>query len=83
MTEKRFEMVIVDVQGNFYYLDKVTDEKISSTLALEDKLNELAEENEELKNAIIGKIQYDEDLEKFAVEKGLIKKDWARFDDYD
>lgn len=49
MTEKRFEMVIVDVQGNFYYLDRVTDEKISSTLALEGKLNELAEENEQLK----------------------------------
>lgn len=49
MTEKRFEMVIVDVQGNFYYLDRVTDEKISSTLALEGKLNELANENEQLK----------------------------------
>lgn len=52
MTEKRFEMVIVDVQGNFYYLDKVTDEKISSTLALEGKLNELAEENEKLKKDV-------------------------------
>lgn len=49
MTEKRFEMVIVDIQGNFYYLDRVTDEKINSTLALEDKLNELADENEQLK----------------------------------
>lgn len=24
MTEKRFHMIIEDVEGNFYYLDKVT-----------------------------------------------------------
>ena len=42
-------MVITDSQGNFYYLDKKTDEKIKSTLTLEDKLNELADESEQLK----------------------------------
>lgn len=46
-------------------------------------LNNLSDENEQLKDAIIGKIQYGEDLEKFAIEKGLIQEDWARFDDYD
>lgn len=33
MTEnKRFKMVITDDEGNFYYLDKVTGEKIRSTM---------------------------------------------------
>lgn len=44
---------------------------------------ELVAENKQLKEAIIGKIQYGEDLEKFAIKKGIISKDWARFDDYD
>lgn len=44
---------------------------------------ELVTENKQLKEAIIGKIQYNEDLEKFAIKKGIISKDWARFDDYD
>lgn len=52
MTEKRFEMVIEDTQGNFYYLDKKTGEKIKSTLVLEDKLNELYRENKELQDTI-------------------------------
>lgn len=46
---KRFEMIIEDSQGNFHYLDKQTNEKIKSTITLENKLNELADENEELK----------------------------------
>ena len=49
MTEKRFEMIITDMDGNFYYLDKITNEKIKSTLTLENKLNELNDENEQLK----------------------------------
>lgn len=55
-----------------------------------DRLNELYDENErlsqendELIEAIIGKVQYGEDLGKFVVEKGLITKDWDRFDCYD
>lgn len=53
MTEnKRFKMVIADDDGNFYYLDKVTGEKIRSTMQLEDKLNELNDENERLKGSI-------------------------------
>ena len=53
MTEnKRFKMVIADDDGNFYYLDKVTGEKIRSTIQLEDKLNELNDENEKLKGSI-------------------------------
>ena len=46
-------------------------------------LSKLQKENEQLKSAIIGHIQYHEDLEKFAVEKGIIEHDWARFDGYD
>ena len=49
MTEKRFEMVITGADGSFHYLDKNTGEKITSTLELENKLNELHEENIELK----------------------------------
>ena len=53
MTEnKRFKMVIADDDCNFYYLDKVTGEKIRSTMQLEDKLNELNDENERLKGSI-------------------------------
>ena len=46
MTEnKRFEMIITGADGSFYYLDKNTGEKITSTLELENKLNTLHEEN--------------------------------------
>ena len=48
MTEKRFEMVSTGADGSFHYLDKNTGEKITSTLELENKLNELHEENEYL-----------------------------------
>ena len=57
MSEKRFEMVITDKQGNFHYLDNVTGEKITSTLTLENKLNELAEENEQLRQSIDSMIE--------------------------
>lgn len=52
MTEKRFEMIITSADGSFYYLDKNTGEKITSTLELENKLNALHEENEQLKKQI-------------------------------
>ena len=49
---KRFNMIITDAEGNFYYHDNITDEKITSTLRLENKLNELNDENEQLKSII-------------------------------
>lgn len=49
MTEKRFNMIITGADGSFYYHDNVTDERITSTLELENKLNELSDENEQLK----------------------------------
>ncbi len=52
MSEKRFKMIITNADGSFHYLDEITGEKITSTLTLEDKLNELAEENQELKRLI-------------------------------
>ena len=52
MTEKRFEMVITGADGSFHYLDKNTGEKITSTLELENKLNELHEENQSSKEFI-------------------------------
>ena len=49
MTEKRFKMIITSADGSFYYLDEITGEKITSTLELENKLNELHDENIGLK----------------------------------
>ena len=49
---KRFEMVITGVDGSFYYLDTVTGERIKSTLELENKLNELNDENNHIKQTI-------------------------------
>ena len=49
MTEKRFKMIITSADGSFYYLDEITGEKITSTLELENKLNELYDENQKLK----------------------------------
>ena len=50
-----------------------------------DKENkELKKEKKELEEVIIDKVKYHEDnLEEFLIKKGLIKEDWARFDDYD
>ena len=48
MTGKRFKMIITSADGSFHYLDEITGEKITSTLALEDKLNELNNENKKL-----------------------------------
>ena len=90
MTEKRFTIKSQD--DYFGITDNNTVDKVNVINGIHteieakwlcDLLNALHEENEELKNAIIGKIQYGEDLEKFAIEKGLIQEDWARFDDYD
>jgi len=49
MTEKRFTIVVTGSDGSFHYWDKFTDERITSTLELENKLNELSDENEKLK----------------------------------
>lgn len=54
---KRFEMVITGVDGSFYYLDTVTGERIKSTLELENKLNNLYDENEQLKQQIRNSIE--------------------------
>lgn len=53
MTEKRFKMIITNADGSFHYLDEITGEKITSTLALEDKLNELSDEKEKWKSASV------------------------------
>lgn len=51
MTE-RFKMIITNADGSFHYLDEITGEKITSTLELEDKLNELNDENQKLKKKL-------------------------------
>ena len=45
MTEKRFTMVITGSDGSFHYWDKVTDERITSTLELENKVSECKKMN--------------------------------------
>ena len=50
MAEKRFTIVVTGSDGSFHYWDKFTDERITSVLELENKLNELSDENEQLKS---------------------------------
>ena len=52
MAEKRFTIVVTGSDGSFHYWDKFTDERITSVLELENKLNELSDENEQLKQTI-------------------------------
>ena len=52
MTKKRFTIVVTGSDGSFHYWDKFTDERITSVLELENKLNELSDENEQLKQAL-------------------------------
>ena len=68
MTEKRFTRVITGSDGSFHYWDKVTDERITSTLELEDKLNELNEENEQLKHDATVLIQANQDYRRENVQ---------------
>ena len=51
-------MVITGSDGSFHYWDKVTDERITSTLELENKLNELSDENEQLKQQLDDNLQF-------------------------
>ena len=52
MTKKRFTIVVTGSDGSFHYWDKFTDERITSVLELENKLNELSDENEQLKKEL-------------------------------
>ena len=52
MAEKRFTIVVTGSDGSFHYWDKFTDERITSVLELENKLNELSDENEQLKKEL-------------------------------
>ena len=52
MAEKRFTIVVTGSDGSFHYWDKFTDERITSALELENKLNELSDENEQLKHEL-------------------------------
>ena len=49
MTKKRFTIVVTGSDGSFHYWDKFTDERITSVLELENKLNEQHEQIERLK----------------------------------
>lgn len=60
MTEKRFKAIINNIDGSSSLLDKTTGEKITSILALEDKINELNDENNLLKKHI-GNLEHTRD----------------------
>lgn len=99
MSEKRYKIesyFTKDKRWNnlAFFVDNENAENENCFLNLNDVvdlLNSLYEENEQLKKeldefkeVIIDKVQYGEDnLENFLIQKGIIKEDWARFDDYD
>lgn len=56
---------------------------MESIVEKDEQINKFKKEVDEYKEAIINKVQYYEDIEDFAIKKGLIKKDWAKFDGYD
>ena len=72
-------------------LKKENEQLKSDIMLIEKNADRHYEENKQLKKelneyrqVIIDKVQYYEDnLEDFLIKKGVIKKDWARFDDYD
>ena len=82
MTDKRFEMIITDIDGNFYYLDKVANEKIKSTLTLENKLNELNDENEKLKNKLKFFMELNKPYGDIIKENEQLKKELKRCKDW-
>ena len=72
-------------------LKKENEQLKSDIMLIEKNADRHYEENKQLKKelneyrqVIIDKVQYYEDnLEDFLIKKGVIKEDWARFDDYD
>lgn len=82
---------IRNIMGNIYDMetDKWFEEDWKDKpLGYDDDLivflNEQDKQIKELIDLIIDKVQYHEDhLEEFLIKKGIIDKDWARFDDYD
>ena len=78
-------------QATIQSLKEENEQLKSDIMLIEKNADRHYEENKQLKKelneyrqVIIDKVQYYEDnLEDFLIKKGVIKEDWARFDDYD
>lgn len=81
----------VDLEEENQRLRRENEQLKSDIMLIEKNADRHYEENKQLKKelneyrqVIIDKVQYYEDnLEDFLIKKGVIKEDWARFDDYD
>ena len=75
--------LLKEAEDEIENLKKSNKGLMESIVEKDEQINKLKKEVDEYKEAIINKVQYYEDIEDFAIKKGLIKKDWAKFDGYD
>jgi len=83
--------IVIEQQATIQSLKEENEQLKSDIMLIEKNADRHYEENKQLKKelneyrqVIIDKVQYYEDnLEDFLIKKGVIKEDWARFDDYD
>ena len=74
---QKFKEENEQLKSDIMLIEKNADRHYEENKQLKKELNEY-------RQVIIDKVQYYEDnLEDFLIKKGVIKKDWARFDDYD
>ena len=80
---KQLKSLLKEAEDEIENLKKSNKGLMESIVEKDEQINKLKKEVDEYKEAIINKVQYYEDIEDFAIKKGLIKKDWAKFDGYD
>ena len=80
---EQLRVLLKEAEDEIENLKKSNKGLMESIVEKDEQINKLKKEVDEYKEAIINKVQYYEDIEDFAIKKGLIKKDWAKFDGYD
>ena len=80
---EQLRVLLKEAEDEIENLKKSNKGLMESIVEKDEQINKLKKEVDEYKEAIINKVQYYEDIEGFAIKKGLIKKDWAKFDGYD
>lgn len=80
---EQLKLLLKEAEDEIENLKKSNKGLMESIVEKDEQINKLKKEVDEYKEAIINKVQYYEDIEDFAIKKGLIKKDWAKFDGYD